>query len=323
MDKGAAVSAEGAAGEAKLLPPTAPPAPPPALTAEQSARVAEEVRAAASARSRAVGRALRGVRVTFLSGGDWAEDFAAKGKLDGLFHVVALSGRSVHHLGSPAALLRTLSPEGAVLVAETARNVPTLTPEQRAEYARRVMAMAARAGGVLLGGDRALSADTFAVGTVLDLAPPQQQQQPSAGAVLHLHTPPSGAVSGLPAPLASTTFAGAPALGGGAAGDGAGQRRPLNVKALGMEPFSFADGPLPPADALARAAGKGATALAAAADAAAAHAAAHIRGVASHDVCGGDNPFPEALVFAVLPHPAAPALADAFARLEGGGSSGE
>lgn len=103
-------------------------------------------------------------------------------RMDGLI----LSNRTVHLLNGSPELLATLrtapahagahaeasaSPSSLpLIVAEGARNVPNLTAEQKSEFSRKVMGLCSAAGAVILGSDRQISADTYAVGTVLSLA---------------------------------------------------------------------------------------------------------------------------------------------------------
>lgn len=106
--------------------------------------------------------------------------------LAGAVDVLVLGSRSVHHLkgadGSeelptPPALLSLLAP-GAVVVAETARNVPALTKEQEGEFTRRVLGMGARAGLTFVGPGRALVGDTYAAGSIVAAEPAGASEAP-------------------------------------------------------------------------------------------------------------------------------------------------
>jgi hypothetical protein len=232
------------------------------------------------------------------------------------FHAVLLSGRSVHLLDKPG-FSALAAPEGCVLVAETARNVLHLKREQQAEYARRVAAMVGAAGAVVVGGDRAISADTYSVGTVMD---PKRLGKGPAGAGPGPSAPVSGFSTGAAAaaaPLFSRDAApflgaihgsagGLAAAAGGVAdasgGDGARRR----VKNVPMSALAHAPLPHPAVASLLAAAaasgGDSSSAVTAAARVAAGVLVRAVRdGIAAHEVEGGDNPHPEALVFALLP----------------------
>jgi hypothetical protein len=203
----------------------------------------------------------------------------------------------------------------------------------------------ARAGLALVGTDRALSADTFSVGTVIKASDFDQKggfkggdasAAAAAPAVSHFHVPLSGEACGLPAPDAGTTFGGLPpavtAEGGKSAGSGSGGSggsgasesgdaavgRRSRAKALGMAAFSQRPDALPALSKLlsAEAAVDPARARTAAARAVAEDARAHARGISTHDERGGDNPFPEAFVFGYV-GAAASDIADAFRAGEG------
>ena len=194
------------------------------------------MRAAALRRARTISRAFKGVTVTLLSGdfaGDFLDKAAAGGvnRLAGLFHAITLSTRSAHHLGHasfPALFARSSSASapspGALLLVETGRNVPLLSGAQREEMLKRVVTLGARAGAVVLGGDRALSADTFAVGTVI--SPGEvcvggrggaQAAQAQAPGALYFAAPPGGTPPAGPCAApevqvhSDATFAGRPA----------------------------------------------------------------------------------------------------------------
>lgn len=203
----------------------------------------------------------------------------------------------------------------------------------------------ARAGLALVGTDRALSADTFSVGTVIKASDFDQKggfkggdassAATAAPAVSHFHVPLSGEACGLPAPDAGTTFGGLPPAvtaeggnsaggSGGSGGSGASESgdaaagRRSRAKALGMAAFSQRPDALPALLKLlsAEAAVDSARARTAAARAVAEDARAHARGISTHDERGGDNPFPEAFVFGYV-GTAASDIADAFRAGEG------
>ena len=321
------------------------------------------MRAAALRRARTISRAFKGVTVTLLSG-DFAGDFLDKAAAGGvnrlarLFHAVTLSTRSAHHLGHasfPALFARSASASapspGALLLVETGRYVPLLSGAQREEMLKRVVTLGAHAGAVVLGGDRALSADTFAVGTVISPgevcvggrggAEATQAQAPGA---LYFAAPPGGTPPAGPCAApevqvnSDATFAGRPAaftgkygasavVGGGGEGEGAGEApsgtvRPMRAKCGGMARFSHSEAPMAAVGDILRAAGAdgsgggGGGALKAAAAAAAATAWGLASGVGKHACWGGDNPAPEAVAFAYLGGRVAGEVAGAFRELE-------
>jgi hypothetical protein len=232
------------------------------------------------------------------------------------FHAILLSGRSVHLLDKPG-FSALAAPEGCVLVAETARNVVHLKREQQAEYARRVAAMAGAAGAVLVGGDRAISADTYSVGTVIDpkrLGKGPASAGPGAGASVS-DSPASSAAAAAPlfsrdaAPflgaIHGSAGGSAAAAGGDAAASGGGGVR-RRVKNVTMSALAHAPLPHPAVASLLAAAsasgGDTGSGVTAAARVAADVLVRAVRdGIAAHEVEGGDNPHPEALVFALLP----------------------
>jgi len=291
------------------------------LTPEEHAAIQSDSREATRARARSIARAYRGVQVTVMTG-DAGEVFARNRFSQwGGMHVVALSGRSVHHLGT-SGFAASLHPSGAVLVAETARNVPNLKPDARGEFCRRVIGMAGALGAAIVGSDRQLSADSFAVGTVIDLnrkvgdAP----SLPASTAVPGMST---GAF-GLRCSLDGTFLGGlkAPLQPVGAPDDVAVEgdsRPPLRVKRLGWAAYVGGAGGLPVVEAIRDASGPEAEAsqVAVVADAVVLSLRAHVDGIARHDVEGGDNPAPEALVFALLPGRVARAVGAAFAPAPG------
>jgi hypothetical protein len=318
---------EGAgAGEGEGGPPPAPAAPPAAppavLTPEEAAAVAATLHASAAARARTIARAFKSVTVSFL-GGDFAVDFLEKGKLRGAFHALAVSGRAAHLVGKPS--FRALAaPSGALLLLETARNIPSLTPEQRAAFSAKEVELGAGAGAALVGSDRALSADTFSVGTVLDARDfggvsaagrAAAEGAAAAAAAARAALAPLTAPQGLPPPPSGATFGGRPWVGeGGAPGEGPGSAKAARVNPRGTGVLSHNPPPLPAVAALR---GGGAAAAAAAAAAMRAVAAA----LPKWDARGGDCPPPETLVFALLPE-AAEAVAGEWGKGGGGGAGG-
>jgi len=225
---------------------------------------------------------------------------------------------------------------GCVLVAETARNVVTLRAEQKAEFARRVAAMAGLLGAALVGGDRELSADTFAIGTEMT---PMRAAAAAAGAAgsggagwtsttMFCAGPSAFLAASHGRSAASASASAAPSMVPTASGIAG----PRGRWAKGVPFASLAHAPLPhpavaplafAAAAVGHAGGRSDDAAAAAAGAlmrdAAAAAAARLRhavasAIPAHDPRGGDCPAPESLVFALLPGGgAAAAVRAAFA----------
>jgi hypothetical protein len=306
-----------------------PAADPAAMSPEEHAALQARMRATVASRARTIARAFKNVRITLLTG-DFAADVLEKGKLAGTFHVVTASSRSTHLLNH-ARFPGLFSPDGGVLVAETVRNVPSLKAEQRDDFARRVLGIAGAGGCALVGTDRVLSADTFAIGSVIDASTKQAAAGKTAPAAAD-----AGAVASSVSPFecsADGLFPGLPASAATAAVGELGPKkegaaRPaLRVKRVGMAAYSHNPSPLPAvadlrAAAAGASAGGGAAAtsdapsLQAAGAAAASHLRAAMRGVAAHDIRGGDNPFPEAFVFAYVPG-AAPTIAAAIAAVGG------
>ena len=387
----AEVSAEGSAAEpaagassAASSQSAAPPplAPPPMLTPAEAAALQASVRAAALCRARTISRAFKGVTVTLVSG-DFKEDFLDRSSegginhLAGLFHVVALSNRSSHHLGHAAfpelfaplsqataaaataaveAAPPTPSP-GSLLLVETGRNVTLLSAAQRSELVKRIVCLGGQAGAVVLGGDRALSADTFSVGTVISPgeistgpaggraasaaagAGTQATTTPAAPAPLYFAAPPGGGVPcgpcAQPEPLGEnrggSTFAGRPPAftgkHGAAAAGGEGEdssstpARPVRAKCGGIAAFSHSEAPMAPIARLAAAAAGGGAAVKAAAREAAEEAWGLASGVDRHACWGGDNPMPEALAFAWLGRGVAAEVGAAFREAEARGAA--
>jgi len=279
--------------------------------------------AAAAGRARAIAAAFAGVRIVPLMGD--AAEWLAKGKHAGRFAGVVLGGRTVHLLAH-AALPALLAPGGGIVVAETARNVPSLNAAQALEYTRRVMGMAGAAGLTLVDSDRALSADTYAVGSVLDVtkpAPAADGGGAAAGAAVvppqYFAPLPTWLPAALRSPAATTTDA----------------AKVQRVKGIPMVALSHNPAPHPavaPLLSLPRTADASLTA--ATARAAAVRHAAFMRGLETHDVAGGDNPLPEAVIFAGIPRvipslaalfapppPPAPAAAAAPSASGGGGAA--
>ena len=284
-------------------------------------------------------------------------------RLAGLFHAVALSTRSAHHLGHasfPALFAGPggagAGPPGSLLLVETGRNVTLLSAAQREDMLQRIVCLGARAGAAVLGGDRALSADTFAVGTVISPGeifggerrpppppspPPSPPPQPPP---LYFAAPLGGTVPTGPCAQpdaqvrSEATFAGRPPAftgafgastrvgssggeGGEEAEDGAAAVRPMRAKCSGMAAFSHGEAPMTVVGELLRAAAEDG-ALAAAAAAAAAQAWGLARSAGQHACWGGDNPPPEAVAFAYLGGRVAAELGGAFRALEASAASG-
>lgn len=317
------------------------------LSEAEHASIQAAARAAAVARAKSIARAFKDVTITVLTGD--LKEHIERGRLTrwGGMHVVAASGRTVHHLADPA-FRSILHPSGAVLVTETARNVVNLKAEQRDEFVRRVLAMGGRLGATLVGSDRQLSADTFASGTVIDLnkkddggrgkdwkredsdvpgLPPSacpfafitSKEGPLPGIGLQPDAVPSTA---LPSSIVSSLPALA-TLGEKGEADGAGKGLPVRAKRLGMAAYTHKGRPMPVVQALRQASsGGGGTGE----DASVARSKlalhivkslrAHISGVSAHEVAGGDNPRPEALVFAYIPGPVAEEVASAFGDVQ-------
>ncbi len=311
---GALPSSSSSSSSSSAAAASTPPSSTAALSPETHAELQAAARAAAMSRARTIARAFRGVKITFMTG-DFAADILDKKKMGGMFHAVHASTRAVHLLANPG-FCNILSPFGAVLVTETVRNVVSLKADQRDEYARRVLGVVGRAGGVVVGTDRTLSADTFAVGSVIELSSAKKPAIPAGTTPFECSV--DGSFAGLPTTASHMAV-------GDLGGAKQGTTKPiLRVKDVGMSAFSQNPAPLPAVAALQAAvkahreeeqgqrAGSSEAASSAAAAAPegelkrAARAAteslrAHIRGVAAHQIKGGDNPFPEALVFAYVP----------------------
>ena len=113
-----------------------------ALTSAESASVTATLRAAAAARASSIARTFRGVRVTLLCGNDFSADVLAKsGRAFGgdLIDAVVISGRAAGVLDAPA--LRSILAPRATVVVEAARNIPSLSTQQRVEFSRRIISM--------------------------------------------------------------------------------------------------------------------------------------------------------------------------------------
>lgn len=312
-----------------------------AMTPEQHAAMQAHMRAAAQARAKTIARAFKGVKIHLLTG-DFEANILNKRRKEllGRFHIVHASSRSVHHLQHEH-FSSILSPSGAVIVTETVRNVANVPVEKRDEFSRRLMGIAGRAGFALVGSDRLLSADTFSVGSVIDLKKSMAKEQPSDSAssakdtavpsveqakqlaAQNLDVGPNAtlpfeaavdgwfpglgglAVAASGADDRSTASSGGPSRGS-AVGE-IGQKEEsakLNIrcKTVGMATHSQNPAPLPFVSSLLRAAASDdGQQVRAAAARAANHLRAHVRGIEKHDPRGGDNPFPEALVFAHIP----------------------
>lgn len=244
------------------------------------------------------------------------------------FDAITLSGRAVHYMDKPgfAALAATTpcaatgSSAGCVIVAETARNVLHLKKDLQTEFARRVTAMAGALGAALVTSDRALSADSYSVGTIIDVGiekdkgKAREKEEAARAAAVD--------PSGIPVfPPDATPFL--PAMHGGAAAaaaatGSAAAPSPASAGAVPVPhrnkstPFAaMAHAPLPhpavaallAAEADAASSPPATSAATTAAAAAAALRLEHAIGAAlpRHDPAGGDNPPPEALVFALMP----------------------
>lgn len=264
--------------------------------------------------------------------------------------MIHLSGKAVHHMNNPLFSSVLCHPAGTVILAETARNVPVLQDAAREEFQRRLLLMAGcSVGAAFVGPDRALSADTFSVGTVLNPPKPaeaadaegQGDGSATGGKLVpakHMFVPLDGGVEGhLPAVAA---VGGATAATGTAANATTStEKQRMRAKRVGMTSYTHnpvphpAVAPLLSAAAATTATAATTTAATAATGAAAADAASpalqaaarnaamsirgYVRGISTHDHAKGDNPPPEALVFAYVPA-AAPliraALSEAGAR---------
>lgn len=257
----------------------------------------------------------------------------------------------MHYMDKPgfAALAAAAPRPGCVVITESARNVLHLKKDLQTEFARRVVAMAGSMGAVLVSSDRAISSDTYSVGTIIDVGMDKDKAKDKVKASEAAASDPAGIAV---FPPDATPFL--PAMHGGAAAAAAAtgsSMTGLSASASASSaaavprrnkstPFAaMAHAPLPhPAVAALLAAsdvetaatarsaaradaalgGKKPTSLpdADAVAAAAAAAAARLEhAIASalprHDPSGGDNPPPEALIFALLPTAAAQ-VRDAF-----------
>ena len=206
------------------------------------------------------------------------------------------------HVVSHVAIPRLVHADGAVLHVETARNVPTLTHETRAAFAETVIRLGGGGGGVLVGSERSVSDDTHAVGTVFDFGK-------AGGAAGAGGTPPVTG-GGVPAHDEGETCHLPPARPFTPTADWGDRGRARGARApAGPHPVvARIRAAIAPAGSKEQ--------LAAAADAGAEATVGLLLGLRCHDVRGGDNPHPQALVFALPPGgpPAAAAVADAFTR---------
>lgn len=324
------------------------------LSEAEHASIQAAARAAAVSRAKSIARAFQDVTITVLTGD--LREHLLKGRLArwGGMHVVSASGRAVHHFADPA-FRSILHPSGAVLVAETARNVVNLKSEQRDEFVRRVLGMGGRLGAALVGSDRQLSADTYACGTVIDLNKKDEGSKkqgewrredvdmpglpPSAcpfafltvkeGLIPAIGLQPDAVPS---TSLPSSLLASLPplaTLGEKGEADGVGKGLPVRAKRLGIAAYTHKGRPLPVVQALRQAsssAGSPSEAGTGEADASVSRSKlalhivkslrAHISAVASHEAVGGDNPRPEALLFAYVPGPVAEEVAQAFGGVQ-------
>jgi hypothetical protein len=303
------------------------------VSVEETTALKAELVAAAQRRARTISRSLKNVKVTFLMG-DLQGDFFEKKKLQSLFHFVFLSSRSAHHLASglslspppssssqqhsQSALLvgggnvlfrDILSLDGAVVVCETARNVPNINQTQRDEFSRRVIGLAGRAGLAIAGSDRSISADTFTVGTVIVTDKKQGEiTAASKGDDIETFKTP---LNGADPILGQDIISSAPAVGVGVAfaerqKDGKPRMQPVRVKTLGFAAFTQAPAPLPAvADLLTPPSLEPNDTPEQREKSACRRATARLRkvikGVEKHDPLGGDNPFPDSIVFAFVP----------------------
>lgn len=303
------------------------------VSVEETTALKAELLAAAQRRARTISRSLKNVKVTFLMG-DLQGDFIEKKKIQSLFHFVFLSSRSAHHLASglslptppqsstsqqsPSSLAvgggsvlfrEILSLDGAVVVCETARNVPNINQTQRDEFARRVIGLAGRSGLAVAGSDRSLSADTYTVGTVIVTDKKQAEMTAASKGddIETFKTPINGADPILGQDITSS----APAMGVGVAfaerqKDGKPRMQPVRAKTLGFAAYTQAPAPLPAvADLLTPPSLEPNDTPEQREKSACRRAAARLRklikGVEKHDHMGGDNPFPDSIAFAYVP----------------------
>lgn len=201
------------------------------------------------------------------------------------------------------------------------RPFPHRAALQTLEFSRRVITMGACLGAVVVGSDRELSADTYAVGTVISAGktrpPAPTHVEPPAAEGAGASAPPG------PERIAlhyfSPEYRGSlPVLGGASAATGPPQdtkQRVRRAKVAGIAEMSHSPMPHAAVEALARAfsaqpePGSAAPAAAAAARAAAERSLGFAHGLSWHDPAAGDNPLPEAVVMALGPHGAAAAVA--------------
>jgi len=307
------------------------------VSIEETTALKAELVAAAQRRARTISRSLKNVKVTFLMG-DLQNDFLEKRKLQTLFHFVFLSSRSAHHLasgisfpssssssssssptatqsfassvGGGSVLFRDiLSKDGAVIVCETARNVPNINQTQRDEFARRVIGLGGRAGLAFVGSDRALSADTYTVGTII-VTDKKQSEITAASKGDDIETFKTS-INGADPILGQDIVQSAPPMGVGVAfqerqKDGKPRMQPVRVKTLGFAAFTQAPTPLPAvADLLTPPSLEPNDTPEQRERSSCRRAAARLRrvikGIDKHDHLGGDNPFPDSIVFAFVP----------------------
>lgn len=281
------------------------------ITPEEHAHIQASMRTAAAARAKTISRAFRNIRITFL-GGDFLTDYLDKQRFPFYFHILHLSSRAVHFLSHPY-FSSIISSSGGVIITETLRNVPSVKQEQREEFTRRVLGMAGRIGCACVGTDRTLSADTFSVGSVID------------GKTLGTNKMASTATNNIHSsvkPFECTVNGTFPGLivnnGTATVGEiGKSEKKSTSIircKAIGFAAYSHNPSPLPVVQELQQAVfqscdetttstdkEKSKQILADAGTASASNLRSYIRGVAQHDPQGGDNPFPEAIVFAYVP----------------------
>ena len=282
------------------------------LTMEEHDQIQKSMRMTAAARAKTISRAFRNIKISYLSG-DFITDFLDKHRFTKLFHIIHLSSRAVHYL-SHAYFPEIISTAGGIVITETLRNVVSVKQEQREEFTRRVLGMAGRAGCALVGTDRVLSADTFSVGSVIDtkaLTSTNKDNNNNTNSNNSAIRPFECNVNGTFTGLLNTNTA--LSVVGEIGKNEKKSSSIIRCKTVGFTPYSHNPVPLPTVAELKQAVNqskeeelknnieKSKQILADAGSASASELRSYIRGVAQHNPRGGDNPFPEALVFAYVP----------------------